>query len=170
MHEYGIDPNLGRSPEVLRRPVAEAASVRTHVSSASASASKRAKARPKSARKEASRSRQVSPGAGDASPDRDGATLAHEVERLFKGEPSMSVKSSVAPPQYGATRRRWFQEVPPTEWFRQEESDPLPPVQIVCPPTRAASDEPSRPPPSPTCVRPRSRTRWPRPSQTSSTS
>ena len=45
-------------------------------------------------------------------------TLGGQVERLFKGEPSISVPSALAPPQYGATRRRWFQEVPPTEWFR----------------------------------------------------
>ena len=56
--------------------------------------------------------------AAAADADERAATLAGEVERLFKGEPSVSVPSAVAPPQYGATRRRWFQEVPPTEWFR----------------------------------------------------
>jgi len=52
------------------------------------------------------------------------------------------VRSSVAPPQYGATRRRWFQEVPPTEWFRHH--------HLIDPWVRYHTDAPrAAPPPEP---------------------
>ena len=79
--------------------------------------------------------------------DERAATLAGEVERLFKGEPSVSVPSAVAPPQYGATRRRWFQEVPPTEWFRHHHLiDPWVRYHTEGFPTPPPEPEPAPPP------------------------
>ena len=93
MMDYGIDPAIGRpeSPEVIRRPQTP----------------KKKAATPRKKKKKAKFVETVD----------DKQSLAAEVDRLFKGEP-MSVPGAVAPPQYGTTRRRWFQEVPPTEWFR----------------------------------------------------